>query len=111
MDWEQSHFYTCHRPVSADDIPLIGRTKPYKNLFLNLGHGSKGWTLAAGSSMLASLSLLMPFESHVNLGSLLASIIAKEKTEIDAEPFNPSRFPPLSQRFVSAVHRWPMNDL
>jgi len=29
-------------------VPLIGRTR-YRNLFLNTGHGTLGWTLACGS--------------------------------------------------------------
>ncbi|MGE8213974.1 MAG: FAD-dependent oxidoreductase, partial [Stenotrophomonas sp.] len=28
--------------------PVIGAT-PYRNLFLNTGHGTLGWTMAAGS--------------------------------------------------------------
>ena len=37
------------RPFRPDSIPLINQTK-YENLFLNTGHGSLGWTLAAGSA-------------------------------------------------------------
>jgi D-amino-acid dehydrogenase len=29
-------------------VPLIGRTR-YPNLYLNTGHGTLGWTMAAGS--------------------------------------------------------------
>ncbi len=36
------------RPATPDNLPLIGRTR-YANLFLNTGHGTLGWTLAAGS--------------------------------------------------------------
>jgi D-amino-acid dehydrogenase len=36
-------------------VPVIGRTR-LKNLFLNTGHGTLGWTLACGSaSVLADL--------------------------------------------------------
>ena len=37
------------RPTTPGNVPLIGRTR-YKNLFLNTGHGTLGWTLACGSS-------------------------------------------------------------
>jgi D-amino-acid dehydrogenase len=29
-------------------VPLIGKTR-YRNLYLNTGHGTLGWTMAAGS--------------------------------------------------------------
>lgn len=36
------------RPATPSNVPLIGRTR-YANLYLNTGHGTLGWTLAAGS--------------------------------------------------------------
>lgn len=43
------------RPATPNNVPVIGRTK-LKNLFLNTGHGTLGWTLACGSaSVLADL--------------------------------------------------------
>ena len=36
------------RPATPGNVPLIGRTR-LKNLFLNTGHGTLGWTLACGS--------------------------------------------------------------
>lgn len=36
------------RPAMPSNVPLIGRTR-YANLYLNTGHGTLGWTLAAGS--------------------------------------------------------------
>ena len=29
-------------PLSPDDFPMIGRTKSYNNLYLNVGHGFRG---------------------------------------------------------------------
>jgi D-amino-acid dehydrogenase len=37
------------RPFRPDSNPLICKSGKYENLFLNMGHGSLGWTLAAGS--------------------------------------------------------------
>jgi D-amino-acid dehydrogenase len=34
-------------------VPLIGGTR-YRNLFLNTGHGTLGWTLACGSGRAAA---------------------------------------------------------
>jgi D-amino-acid dehydrogenase len=48
-------YWTGLRPATPNNVPLIGRTK-LKNLFLNTGHGTLGWTLACGSaSVLADL--------------------------------------------------------
>lgn len=40
------------RPITSDGIPVIGKAKPYNNLWLNTGHGSLGWTQAAASAEL-----------------------------------------------------------
>nr|MBP6563886.1 FAD-dependent oxidoreductase [Neisseriaceae bacterium] len=37
------------RPSTPKGPPILGRTK-YENLWLNIGHGSLGFTLAAGSA-------------------------------------------------------------
>ena len=43
------------RPATPSNVPVIGRTR-LKNLYLNTGHGTLGWTLACGSgSVLADL--------------------------------------------------------
>jgi len=41
------------RPMTPSNVPLIGRTR-YRNLFLNTGHGTLGWTLACGSGRAAA---------------------------------------------------------
>lgn len=43
--------WACLRPSTPDGPPIIGKT-PYFNLFLNTGHGTLGWTQAAGSATL-----------------------------------------------------------
>ena len=43
------------RPATPDNVPVIGKTR-FRNLYLNTGHGTLGWTLACGSgSVLADL--------------------------------------------------------
>lgn len=37
------------RPATPNNVPFIGRTR-LRNLFLNTGHGTLGWTLACGSA-------------------------------------------------------------
>ncbi|QCR35995.1 D-amino acid dehydrogenase [Nissabacter sp. SGAir0207] len=48
---EQATFWTGLRPMTPDGTPVVGRT-PLKNLFLNTGHGTLGWTMACGSGQL-----------------------------------------------------------
>ena len=51
-NWDgQIDRWACLRPSTPDGPPIIGKT-PYKNLFLNTGHGTLGWTQAAGSASL-----------------------------------------------------------
>jgi D-amino-acid dehydrogenase len=45
-------------------VPLIGRTR-YPNLYLNTGHGTLGWTMAAGS------------------GKAIADLVSGRKPDID----------------------------
>ncbi len=52
---EPSHRWAGLRPATPSNVPIIGRTR-FRNLFLNTGHGTLGWTLACGSgSVLADL--------------------------------------------------------
>lgn len=52
-DLAQASFWTGLRPMTPDSTPIIGATQ-YKNLFLNTGHGTLGWTMACGSGKLIS---------------------------------------------------------
>jgi D-amino-acid dehydrogenase len=56
------------RPATPTGVPIIGRTRT-ENLFVNVGHGSLGFTLGLGS------------------GKLLADIIAGRTTPIDAKAY------------------------
>jgi len=47
-DFDDASNWAGLRPATPSNVPLIGRTR-YRNLFLNTGHGSLGWTLACGS--------------------------------------------------------------
>ncbi len=60
------------RPMSADGLPFIGRTK-ISGLYVNCGQGHLGWTLAMGSA------------------NLLADEILDEVSDIDRRPYLASR--------------------
>jgi len=63
-DYAKATYWTGLRPSTPSNVPLIGRTK-FPNLFLNTGHGTLGWTMAAGS------------------GRALADIISGRKPDVD----------------------------
>ena len=42
-------YWTGLRPMTPDGIPILGAT-PYRNLFVNAGHGHLGWTMSCGSA-------------------------------------------------------------
>lgn len=50
-DLSRAEFWTGLRPMTPDSTPIIGGTA-FGNLFLNTGHGTLGWTMAAGSGQL-----------------------------------------------------------
>ncbi|HEY7788651.1 MAG TPA: D-amino acid dehydrogenase, partial [Casimicrobiaceae bacterium] len=47
-DAASAKFWTGLRPATPSNIPLIGPTR-YRNLWLDTGHGTLGWTMACGS--------------------------------------------------------------
>ncbi|HSV70388.1 MAG TPA: D-amino acid dehydrogenase [Methylibium sp.] len=47
-DPREPHFWTGLRPSTPTNIPYIGRS-PLRNLWVNAGHGTLGWTHGAGS--------------------------------------------------------------
>lgn len=61
------------RAMSVDGVPIIGPT-PISNLFVNVGHGHLGWTLAAASAQ------------------LLADLICGDSPSIEPAPFAFERF-------------------
>ena len=46
---EKAEFWAGLRPSTPSNVPYIGKTK-FRNLYLNTGHGTLGWTHACGSA-------------------------------------------------------------
>ena len=46
---ESAEFWTGLRPATPSNVPIVGRTR-YRNLWLDTGHGTLGWTMACGSA-------------------------------------------------------------
>ncbi|RUF59740.1 D-amino acid dehydrogenase [Pseudomonas aeruginosa] len=72
-DISQATFWTGLRPATPDGTPIVGATR-YRNLFLNTGHGTLGWTMACGS------------------GRYLADLMAKKRPQISTEGLDISRY-------------------
>ncbi|ELX08018.1 D-amino acid dehydrogenase small subunit DadA [Janthinobacterium sp. HH01] len=52
-DTASASFWTGLRPMTPDGTPVVGRTG-LRNLFINTGHGTLGWTMSCGSAQLLS---------------------------------------------------------
>ena len=52
LDEQKITVWTGCRPVSSDDVPIIGKVSGYNNIYINSGQGSKGLTLSLGSARL-----------------------------------------------------------
>lgn len=74
-DIKKAQFWTGLRPMTPDGTPIIGKaSKQFNNVWLNTGHGTLGWTMACGS------------------GQILADLIANQKTAIQSDDLNLSRY-------------------
>jgi len=49
LNADRAEFWAGLRPATPSNVPLVGRTR-YPNLYLDTGHGTLGWTMAAGSA-------------------------------------------------------------
>jgi D-amino-acid dehydrogenase len=68
-DYDAAVEWAGMRPATPSGVPLLGATA-YRNLWLNLGHGALGFTLACGS------------------GQLLSELISQRQTSIDLLGFS-----------------------
>jgi D-amino-acid dehydrogenase len=72
-DLGKATFWSGLRPMTPDGPPVIGATR-YRNLHLNTGHGTLGWTMACGS------------------GRVLADLLSGRKPDIDVSELTVSRY-------------------
>ncbi len=72
-DVGRATFWCGLRPMTPDGTPVIGKAK-FSNFFLNTGHGTLGWTMAAGS------------------GQLLADMVGGKTPDIDVSDLSLSRY-------------------
>ncbi len=72
-DQSKATFWSGLRPMTPDGTPLVGRST-VQNLFLNTGHGTLGWTMAAGS------------------GRVIADMISGKAADIETADLGYSRY-------------------
>jgi len=72
-DQSQATFWSGLRPMTPDGTPLVGRST-VPNLYLNTGHGTLGWTMAAGS------------------GRVIADMVSGRIAEIDSADLGYARY-------------------
>lgn len=72
-DIARSEFWAGLRPMTPDGTPIIGKTR-YPNLHLSTGHGTLGWTMAAGT------------------GRIIADLISGKTPEIAVDDLSVARY-------------------
>ena len=72
-NYANASFWCGVRPMLPDGPPLLGAT-PIRNVYLNIGHGTSGWAMAAGS------------------GKILADIISGQTPDIDMDGLTLGRY-------------------
>jgi D-amino-acid dehydrogenase len=72
-NYNTANFWCGARSSLPDGPPLLGAT-PVRNVYINIGHGSSGWAMAAGS------------------GKVLADIISDRAPDIDIDGLTLSRY-------------------
>lgn len=70
-DVSKAEGWTGLRPMTPDGTPVLGPTR-YKNLFLNTGHGTLGWTMSCGSARLVA-DLVVGNEPGIDIDGLTAA--------------------------------------
>lgn len=72
-DLSRAEFWTGLRPMTPDGTPVLGATQ-LPNLFLSTGHGTLGWTMAAGT------------------GRVIADLLSGREPAIDMSGFGLGRY-------------------
>ena len=79
-DVAKGEFWAGLRPMTPDGTPVVGGS-PYPNLYLATGHGTLGWTMAAGT------------------GRVMADLMSGRPTEISLDGLTVDRY---RQRFTKS---------
>jgi D-amino-acid dehydrogenase len=89
-DVSRSEFWTGLRPMTPDGTPIVGDT-PLANLFLSTGHGTLGWTMAAGTGRVMA-DLISGREPEISLDGLTVARYGRgASARPAAAPLSPSK--------------------
>ncbi|WP_298824830.1 D-amino acid dehydrogenase [uncultured Piscinibacter sp.] len=90
-DVSRAEFWTGLRPMTPDGTPIVGAT-PIGNLTLATGHGTLGWTMAAGTGRVVA-DLVSGREPEISLEGLGVERYGRAATRRVAvgESLNPAR--------------------
>jgi D-amino-acid dehydrogenase len=69
----EAEYWAGLRPMTPDNVAVLGET-PYRNLYLNTGHGTLGWTMSCGS------------------GRIVADLISGRAADVDLDGLTLRRF-------------------
>ncbi|MFW7348499.1 MAG: D-amino acid dehydrogenase [Pigmentiphaga sp.] len=73
LDFSRATWWAGTRPMTPDGPPILGPTR-LPGLYLNVGHGSQGWSMAAGT------------------GRIVADLVAGRTPEIDLDGLDIGRY-------------------
>ena len=73
VEFDRPQYWAGVRPMTPDGPPILGRT-PIANLFVNVGHGAQGWSMACGS------------------GRVVAHLVSDKKPDIDLDGLTLERY-------------------
>jgi len=73
LDFSRATWWAGTRPMTPDGPPILGPTR-LPGLYLNVGHGSQGWSMAAGT------------------GRIVADLVAGRTPEIELDGLDIGRY-------------------
>jgi D-amino-acid dehydrogenase len=80
----QAQYWTGLRPATPSNVPYIGAS-PTRNLFLNTGHGTLGWTHACGSGK-AIADILSGRQPELDFAFTAATREALRRPQVSVQP-------------------------
>lgn len=86
-DAMEEHALQCFRPMTPDDIPLVGEVQSVPGLYLHTGHGTLGWTLCLATAECVAQSIWDNLTGNQNSMYQLPGNIKIEKAKL-----SPNRF-------------------
>lgn len=81
----------CFRPLSPDDIPLVGEVESVPGLFIHTGHGTLGWTTGLVTGDCTAQAITDRVQGRSSQDGVCVYTLA-DGTTIDRKTLSPSRF-------------------